>query len=151
MSNMKPETVAERLAEVVNKRKVIESKISDKRAAFSDEIEHANEIVSTIAAKMNRATRDLDAKLSELQDDEKEYRSKLLSVDLMDATFNTFYGSVSIQRNPTPVVSRFALVPVEFRKDPDQCINTALIKKSFKDGNKVPGVNMIDFPKVVVR
>lgn len=148
---MKPETIATKLAEIVSKRKIEEAKIKAVSDECAEDLAAAKAALDAVQAKVTKRTAKTSLVVAELASEEKELREKLLDPDLIGITFPTIYGRVSVEANPTPVVKRFTSVPLSFRKDPNECILSAKVRKAFKDGENVPGVNMIDFPKVVVR
>lgn len=151
LHQQKPDTLATKLAQTVNQRKQAEAKIEAVEAEYADELAHANEIVETIRAKIRKRTNPTLQRVTELKGEESQLREHLMNADYIGASFRTEYGTVSVEANPTPHVTRFSSIPMEFRKDPELCILGPKIKKEFKAGHKVPGVQMIDMPKVVVR
>jgi len=151
LSNMNPGTIANRLAQTANQRKQAEAKIAAVEAEYADELARANEAVEAIRAKIRKRTNPTAQRVTELKGEESRLRERLARADNIGAKFVTDYGSVSVEANPTPHVTRFSSIPMEFRKDPEQCILGPAIRKAFKAGSKVPGVQMIDMPKVVVR
>lgn len=150
-TNIKPETIARRLAEATAQRKKLEAGVANVEAEYSSELKELNDQVAEIRSKISQRTRQKQAKISELKSVEAESREALMNADYIGAKFMTDFGAVSVEANPTPHVTRFSSIPNEFRKDPEQCILGPAVKKEFKAGHKVPGITMIDMPKVVVR
>lgn len=150
-TNMKPETIAARLSETKAAIQKLEAGMAEVEAEYADELAVLNDQVSQIRSKISQRTRQKQAKVAELKAAESEYRNLLMNADYIGAKYFTDHGQVSVEANPTPHVTRFSSIPDEFRKDPDQCILGPEIKKAFKAGSKVPGVKLIDMPKVVVR
>lgn len=150
---MNVDTAAERLSKIVAQRKKLEQEAEETKAesAYTPKLEKALKKVEELREKIDAEVEPLVKRASKLKNEESDLRGYLIENAPIGANWRTLYGTVGVQGYEKPVVTRFSSVPKEFRKAPEECLNKSAVNKAFKDGGKVPGIKLEEFPKLVVK